>query len=119
MSTRCVVRLKQKIGNKNVKIDLYHHHDGYPTGVGADLVEMFYDKEKAFYNLDDICDVANFLLKKEDDEYQITVYNHVDIEYLYIIDIDKKDIKCQAVLMNWETGKIRSKKDIDLLKEVL
>ena len=46
MSTRCVIRIKEKQYGKVNKLDLYHHHDGYIEGVGFDLMRRFYDKDK-------------------------------------------------------------------------
>ena len=97
MSTRCEILIKD-YGNYEGKdwklqIKLYHHHDGYPEGVGKFLVEQVYpllDRQ----NID--CDrVANFLIKhEEDNEFEATVYNHIDIEYRYVIDIPLRKIKC-------------------------
>ena len=46
MSTRSVIRIKEKQYGKTNKLDLYHHHDGYIEGVGFDLMRRFYDKDK-------------------------------------------------------------------------
>ena len=97
MSTRSEIVIKD-YGNYEGKdwksqIKLYHHHDGYPEGVGKFLVEQVYPLLDS-PNID--CDtVANFLIKhKEDDEYEATVYNHIDIEYKYVIDIPMRRIYC-------------------------
>ena len=43
MSTRAHIRIK----DGDEQIMLYHHHDGYPDGVGRDLKEFLADKCKA------------------------------------------------------------------------
>ena len=67
------------------------------------------------------CDtIANFLIKhEEDNEFECTVYNHVDIEYRYIIDIPKKEIKClEGHYSNWNSPRTRfiTDAEIDLSK---
>ena len=93
MSTRCNVIVKENDGKF---FQLYHHHDGYPEGVGADL-------EEYIEQMDDECLVdgkkfVDFLCDpKRDDEYEyegINVCPHSDIEYLYIIDLQKREISC-------------------------
>ena len=93
MSTRCNVIIKEYDGNF---FQLYHHHDGYPEGVGTDLEE--YIKQ-----MDDDCLVdgkkfTDFLCDpKHDDEYEYEGTNvcpHSDINYLYIIDLQKREIVC-------------------------
>lgn len=85
------------------QVKLYHHHDGYPEGVGKFLIEQVLPKLQNSSNIS--CDdIANFLIKHtEDNEFEITVYNHVDIEYRYVIDIPKKKIKClKGHYPNWD-----------------
>ena len=93
MSTRCNVIVKENDGKF---FQLYHHHDGYPEGVGSDLEE--YIKQ-----MDDEClvDGKKFVYflcdPKHDDEYEYEGTNvcpHSDIEYLYIIDLQKREISC-------------------------
>ena len=99
MSTRCNILVKERGYND---IILYHHHDGYPEGVGADLVERF--KEK-FAKKDDYIFgivVANQLVKDLDDEYEVTHCIHGDIEYLYTIDCSKKEISYKPVFFGWK-----------------
>jgi len=93
MSTRCNIIVKAK----GKKITLYHHWDGYPEGVGQDLVNKL---QKVFDN-DYFClwtHIVNKLVKdREDEGYEITTGLHGDIEYLYTIDTDKKTLKFQSV----------------------
>ena len=87
MSTRCNIILK----DKGHQIFLYHHHDGYPEGVGTDMQRFVADINKHYYY--SIEDVANRLLKgydskfygKTDMGYELTTNIHGDIEYLYVL----------------------------------
>lgn len=85
MSTRCNVIVKEG----KSKIYLYHHHDGYPEGVGM-FLKNFLQGVKFWYN--DI--IATDLVKLADDEYGISNGVHEDIEFLYVIDCRKKTLKC-------------------------
>lgn len=97
MSTRCNIVLKT--GRRFFKdIYLYHHHDGYPEGVGADLVERLKDH---FTGLR-VEDIANKLVKDLDDEYEITTCLHGDIEYLYVIDEEDKSLYYKPVDFGWD-----------------
>lgn len=104
MSTRCVVRVICKLeGRKTpVKVDLYHHHDGYIEGVGFDLIARFYnfDKQKFGITGENLCDIVNQLIKDTTDEYQLTIYDHADIEYLYEIDVNNNRLTAYSV-NNW------------------
>lgn len=97
MSTRSVVIIKPQ--NKSSKdYWLYHHHDGYPEGVGFDLLER--SKDWGYWYESSI---ANQLVKDQDDEYEITSGRHTDIDYLYVIDCKKKKIHCYRV--EWQIEK--------------
>ena len=108
MSTRCNIIIK-KFTNEVV---LYHHYDGYPRGVGIDLVRMFEDDFKKSSKIY-IDDVVNKLIKNEDDKgYEWTTGLHGDIEYLYTIDCDAKTITCEDA-DNWGTElKVWNKRDM-------
>ena len=109
MSTRCNIII-QEINEK--PIILYHHHDGYPQGVGFDLhcrLEQFLDN----WHADDI---ANSLVKDLEDEYEITTDIHGDIEYLYVIECEQKELRCfetwgrkieKEVKLNFNQGDIQ------------
>ena len=101
MSTRCNVIVKDKFN----KIWLYHHHDGYPEGVGADLVSRFAEKfkkdERIWWS-----DIVNKLVKDQNDEYEITDGEHSDIEYCYTIDCGKKTICWQKVDTDWSSKEL-------------
>lgn len=91
MSTRCNIKLIEK----DRTIWLYHHHDGYPRYLGAFLLTKYNDTFKDKNKYIDAFDLANELIKdKNDDEFELTNGMHSDIEYLYEIDIDKREIRC-------------------------
>lgn len=89
MSTRANIVLEQ-MGDH---IWIYHHSDGYPSYLGDFLMRFMATKHRADYS--DIYDIANELFKnKDDDGFKLTHRRHGDIEYLYIINIENKTIKC-------------------------
>lgn len=99
MSTRCEIIIKQNLGGGNIKfIKLYHHHDGYPEGVGVNLMSRAQKWGKQGWNID--C-VANSLVKDANDEYKITAYKHTDIEYVYFINCDKMSIRCFTAIYDY------------------
>lgn len=104
MATRCIVAIKDSGSKKLKPIVLYHHWDGYPNqsnGVGDALLNRFLNTDTNKLDVWDINTVANALIKDNDDDgYEVTTYNHKDIEYRYIIDIDTKSLVCQSV-DNW------------------
>ena len=93
MSTRCHIRIKE--GEE--QFQLYHHHDGYPEGVGAELKKYLATKNhNGSWYADEI---ANELVKGKlvaDDEYEITSCIHGDEEYVYVIDCVAQTLKCYA-----------------------
>lgn len=94
MSTRAHIRIVER----HETFMLYHHHDGYPEGIGRDL-KQFLNAKKWWY----ADEIANDLIKQrsiEDDEYEITSCVHGDEEYIYVIDCDNKTLKCYA--HNWD-----------------
>ena len=105
MSTRCNIRIVDESGNE---VMLYHHHDGYPEGVGKQLDLLM--QAGAFGNFPCPEGIANKLIKWnfkfdvlkknlenkgidpseltcEDDGYDVTCCLHGDIEYMYIIKL--------------------------------
>lgn len=95
MSTRCNVVVK----NGSKQTILYHHFDGYPEGVGKNLVEFMADKHSGEIN-----DVDEFVkeLKAFDNIYEDTLGLHWDIEYLYVIWLDAESVVCYSVNF-WDT----------------
>ena len=85
MSTRCNVIVKEG----KSKVYLYHHHDGYPEGVGMTLKNYLQNCKFWYLSI-----IATDLVKLADDEYRISDGVHEDIEFLYVIDCRKKTLKC-------------------------
>lgn len=85
MSTRCNILFKV---NGEEWFWLYHHHDGYPEGVGAWLVDYLTRETNGFTIWPDT--MANDLIKNKaglnDDGYELTSGQHGDIEFLYTYD---------------------------------
>ena len=104
MSTRCCEKVIESWGEGEAKITrecmLYHHHDGYPEGVGHDLKRRFVPGDTKYPW--DIDTIVNDLIKDRDDEYEFTAFNHPDIEYLYTIDCNAKTIKCNKCRWKFE-----------------
>ena len=88
MSTRCNIIVQ----DSNNSCQLYHHCDGYPSGVGAEL--------KEFLNTVDFSRSAEEFaeeLEKWDHSYEnegIFATPHGDIEYLYKIDLTQGILTC-------------------------
>jgi len=96
MATRANICLDSNHYNR---IWLYHHWDGYPSGLGIKLMEFLKEngnKPNEWYN--DSIWLANLLIKdKEDDGYELTNDQHGDIDYLYKIDTAEKKITVYRV----------------------
>ena len=105
MSTRCNIIIKDGAE----RIYLYHHHDGYPMGVGTELRDYLQRKwgepwRKFWYGTS----IANHLVKghinypmaqepHEDDEYEVTYGLHGDVEYVYVINCRARTIRCYEI----------------------
>ena len=103
MSTRATILIK----SHDEKFRLYHHHDGHPSCIGKDMKN--YLKTLNWWHPDEI---ANVFIKgglNDDDGYEITSCQHGDEEYAYLIDCDKKTIKCYKVgwdEFDWKESKV-------------
>lgn len=96
MSTRSEIIIKdEKYTNR-----LYHHHDGYISGVGFDLLNRYAEKLDNPEIYLDIDDIATELVKDASDEYEISAYPHGDIEYSYTIDLTKREITAKSGYVN-------------------
>ena len=110
MSTRCNIILKDE--NKNKKIYLYHHHDGYPEGVGADLAHFVTEWNTGYsYCIEELANrmikgIESPLYGKVDNGYELTSCLHGDIEYLYIVRLewDKEAEKNTMLLESYEVA---------------
>ena len=90
MSTRCNVIIKNDASERNSEsVILYHHHDGYPEGVGEELKKVLAQ--------------GTFSDKSELSEVLVGNYDEVedglagDIEYLYTISLNTRQLKCQSI----------------------
>ena len=88
MSTRCQVRIVEN----GYPLNLYHHCDGYFSGVGCELQEIL-KKNKESNGLCSASYIINDLITHEYSGYEVTFANHGDIEYFYLMDFDKKEFK--------------------------
>lgn len=89
MSTRCQI----KVTYLQQSLLIYHHWDGYPEGVGFDLIKR--QKQLKTWNGNVI---TNELVKdKEDNGYEIAFQVHTDLDYWYEIDCNRKTIRCWKV----------------------
>jgi len=90
MSTRCHIIVK----NNNRETFIYHHCDGYPSGVGAELEELLSECERDnnFNNLvDKITDI--------DGGYVVDGGIHGDEDFIYTITLNNNSciLKCEKV----------------------
>lgn len=102
MSTRCNIIFKEDYGPRFI---LYHHHDGYPEGVGVQLRKVLDAKDGARYNRRTMGHyIVNDLLKNKcdlnDPEWEITHALHSDIEYLYVVNCRTRTLRCYKV--DWD-----------------
>lgn len=94
MSTRATILIRQE--SRNTHIRIYHHTDGYPDGVGADIKHALETQGARW----DACRIANQMLKGLngfDEYYEITFCQHGDEEYAYLIGLNpsKKEYNCK------------------------
>jgi hypothetical protein len=110
MSTRASIRIIER-SYKTMKdydlkrnaikhvINLYHHCDGYPSGVGTDLQEYLHrewdDKPQWMGELI-ATDLVRGAIKNDEDKpdwgYRVALCPHGDIEYGYEIDCDERTL---------------------------
>lgn len=103
MSTRATICIKEK---NEQDIWVYHHCDGYPTGIGSDLKRYLNTLKYRWI----ATEIANDLIKDrvalKDDGYELTSGQHGDEAYAYLIDCDERTIKCYNINFNqfeWKT----------------
>lgn len=66
---------------------LYHHWDGYPSYLGAKLGDFLMG------NKDGIDSITTQIIKGvalEDDGFELTNFRHLDIEWLYEVNVEQK-----------------------------
>lgn len=89
MSTRCHIVIKKEGFDR---MYVYHHCDGYPSGVGADLVDMLKD-----YKFNDWTPSALArYIEDTDSGYEIDTDIHGDEDYIYEINCDNMTLKCYS-----------------------
>lgn len=88
MSTRCQI----KITYLQREVLVYQHWDGYPEGVGFDLIK----RQKQCKTWDGNI-LINDLIKDKDAGYEIAYQVHTDLDYWYEIDCNRKTIRCWKV----------------------
>lgn len=91
MSTRCQIRIVRD----GYPLNLYHHSDGYYSGVGKQLqgwlreiLDPIMRKPWEFTGADGIVDHL-----RGDPEYEIAFRRHGDIEYFYLLDFDRMEFR--------------------------
>ena len=105
MSTRCNIIIKEPFGARYV---LYHHHDGYPEGVGVQLRNALGVKNGesipqtwgGHYLVNDLIKNRKGL---NDNEYEATWALHSDIEYVYVVNYRTRTLRCYEIPWDEET----------------
>lgn len=99
MSTRCHIKIVD--GDKVIR--LYHHSDGYPEGVGADLKDML-KRRPDFFNDPEYRtrDLIQNKMGLNDVGYAPAFCIHGDENYVYVIDCGNRTLKCYK--HNWDEG---------------
>lgn len=106
MSTRTVVKIK----NGKQCCYLYHHYDGYFEGVGYCLAKIM-----CKYVQRSLEQAADYVIKMiMAGSFELTLYNHVDIEYYYEMDFTKGTVTGWKV-DNWDESMKKTNKT-DLIK---
>ena len=120
MSTRCNVIIKDETKDKDDVIYVYHHCDGYPEGVGAELkyiIENCYTE--AFLNRTSIakllCDYPS-----EYGPYEMTTDIHGDIEYLYVLTVlEDGTVKYQCIDVPFGKYNYETFENCELIEECI
>lgn len=88
MSTRCHIIVKEN----NKETFIYHHHNGYPSGVGAKLESLLAECEH-ISDFNNLVDRITFI----DRGYEVDDGIHGDEEFLYTITLDENlcTLKCE------------------------
>ncbi|MFI3241193.1 MAG: hypothetical protein R3Y43_01340 [Alphaproteobacteria bacterium] len=121
MTTRCIIKIK---GYYNGKIDIYHHADGYPDGVGLDLynkiqplLEENIGRIEQGYSLKNNFGTIIESVMGIDNGYEFTENRHFDIDYMYIIDMKKSTILCHEGYYDDDGFKVVCRHDLAKVKE--
>lgn len=82
MSTRCNIYIHDCRNNSSLWI--YHHHDGYPEGVGKQLKDFLSNENNRILSPDDMLDGLIYIYGTG---YEKTEHQHGDVSYRYDIEI--------------------------------
>jgi hypothetical protein len=102
MSTRCNIIVRRSDENFTV---IYHHFDGYPDGVGKELPKILSDFE---ITEETTPIILSQYIQSIDREYEHEPYAqnvHGDIEYVYIIDLNKSILKCYSIYFDYSDNR--------------
>lgn len=105
MSTRCNICIYDCRDKSSLWI--YHHYDGYPSGVGKELERFLSTGGNRLLRPKDMLDGLRYMYGEE---YEETSHQHGDISYMYDIEINKeKTVLTTYELLydydgNWHTG---------------
>ena len=118
MSTRACIKVKQRVYLTDADMEkkkltereivLYHHSDGYPSGVGSDLkkyIDEVVSKRQYGWHAEEIAtELVRGAIKDDDGEsdmgYECAICQHGDCQYGYEIDCDAKTLKCYE--LDWD-----------------
>lgn len=91
MSTRCHIIIEKADNDPQF---VYHHCDGYPEGVGCELVEILkeYDKDINFADWDQLTIIDRLI--QYSSAYERDEFMHGDEDYIYRIDCEKHTLRC-------------------------
>lgn len=92
MSTRSQI----EVISNGKSVMLYHHCDGYPEGVGYCLLKLMEEYKNSKYKDED--GIVRRMIRNG--MFEVTFWNHNDIEYFYQMDFDKEQVNCMMV-NNW------------------
>lgn len=92
MSTRAHIRIIEGEG----QILLYHHSDGYPSGVGSELKEYLSKFKYGWYAETIARGLVTMIDKWKQFPYEPAICLHGDEEYVYVIDCDSKKLSCYS-----------------------
>jgi len=89
MSTRCQVKITQKgISESKEAVTLYHHCDGYPTG----MVPLIASAYKPDWKHGRIGKAIAYVIAEDPDGYDVEPGHklHRDIEWYYVLEIESE-----------------------------
>lgn len=103
MSTRCNIAVRYDGWNNSgtVYTYIYHHCDGYPSGVGSDLkafLAKHWPNDWQWREYPEM--IIDDIMKGKvggDLDYRFSPGLHGDIDYLYVIDTQVHTFKCYAL----------------------